>query len=43
MVIKLMELIWREEVIPADLKKSLIVPIYEQKGDPLECGHFQGH
>ena len=28
--------------MPEEWKKSEIVPIYKQKGDPLECGNFRG-
>ena len=27
--------------MPEEWKKSEIVPIYKQKGDPLECGNFR--
>ena len=33
---------WEEEHIPKEWKKSEIVPIYKQKGDPLSCGNFRG-
>jgi len=42
MVVQLMEKIWREEKIPSDWENSEIVPIYKQKGDPLECGNYRG-
>ena len=42
MVLKLMELIWSEEMIPEEWGRSEIVPIYKQKGDPLECGKYRG-
>ena len=28
--------------MPEEWKKSEIVPIYKQKGDPMECGNFRG-
>ena len=31
-----------EEQMPEEWKKSEIVPIHKQKGDPLECGSFRG-
>ena len=34
--------VWEEEQMPEEWKKSEIVPIYKQKGDPLECGNFRG-
>ena len=33
---------WEEEQMPEEWKKSEFVPIYKQKGDPLECGNFRG-
>ena len=34
--------VWEEEEMPEDWKQSEIVPIYKQKGDPLECGNYRG-
>ena len=34
--------VWEEEQMPEEWKKGEIVPIYKQKGDPLECGNFRG-
>ena len=34
--------VWEEEQMPEEWEKSVIVPIYKQKGDPLECGNFRG-
>ena len=34
--------VWEEEQMQEEWKKSEIVPIYKQKGDPLECGNFRG-
>ncbi|GFS06054.1 retrovirus-related Pol polyprotein LINE-1 [Elysia marginata] len=31
--------VWEEEEMPEDWKQSAIVPIYKQKGDPLDCGN----
>ncbi|GFR81740.1 RNA-directed DNA polymerase (Reverse transcriptase) domain containing protein [Elysia marginata] len=34
--------VWEEEEMPENWKQSEIVPIYKQKGDPLDCGHYRG-
>ena len=34
--------VWEEEEIPEDWKQGEIVPIYKQKGDPLEAIHYRG-
>ncbi|GFR59887.1 RNA-directed DNA polymerase from mobile element jockey-like [Elysia marginata] len=34
--------VWEEEEMPEDWKQSEIVPIYKQKGDPLDCGSYRG-
>ena len=34
--------VWEEEEMPEDWKQSEIVPIYKQKGNPLECGNYRG-
>ena len=34
--------IWNEKKIPNDLKKSIIVPTYKQKGDMQECKNYRG-
>ena len=39
---KLIGTAWEEEEMPEDWKQSEIVPIYKQKGDPLECGNYRG-
>ena len=31
-----------DEVIPEDWQKSILVPIYRQKGDILECNNYRG-
>jgi len=40
-LVKLMRWIWREEQIPEDWKKSIIVPIYK-RGDPNRTGNYRG-
>ena len=39
---EILKRVWEEEQMPEEWKKSEIVPIYKQKGDPLECGNFRG-
>ncbi|GFS10824.1 endonuclease-reverse transcriptase HmRTE-e01 [Elysia marginata] len=34
--------VWEEKEMPEDWKQSEIVPIYKQKGDPLDCGNYGG-
>ena len=34
--------ILKEGHIPSDWTKSILVPIYKKKGDPLECGNYRG-
>ena len=41
MMHEILKRVWEEEQMPEEWK-SEIVPIYKQKGDPLECGHFRG-
>ena len=38
----LLKEIWENEVLPEDWRKSVIVPIFKQKGDVLECGKYRG-
>lgn len=38
----IMESIWEEEDIPGDWEMSIIVPLYKQKGDPVDCGNHRG-
>ena len=40
---EILKSVWEEEQMPEEWKKSEIVPIYKQKGDPLECGNFMLH
>ena len=39
---EILKTVWEEEQMPEEWMKSEIVPIYKQKGDPLECGNFRG-
>ena len=36
------ESIWEEATMPDDRGKSIIVPVYKPKGDPLDCGNHRG-
>ena len=42
MMHEILKRVWEEEQMPEEWEKSEIVPIYKQKGDPLECGNFRG-
>ena len=42
MVHKMVELIWKEGKMPSEWELSELVPIYKQKGDPLECLNYRG-
>ena len=42
MMREILKRVWEEEHMQEVWKKSEIVPIYKQKGDPLECGNFRG-
>jgi hypothetical protein len=37
----LCNMIIREGKIPSDWKRSVLVPVYKGKGDPLECGSYR--
>ena len=38
----LMRKIWTEEEIPSEWRKSVITPIYKEKGDIQDCGNYRG-
>ena len=42
MMHEILKRVWEEEQMPEEWEKSEIVPIYKQKGDPLEFGNFRG-
>ena len=42
MMHEILKRVWEEEQMPEEWKKREIIPIYKQKGDPLECGNFTG-
>ena len=41
-MVDLCNIILEEGHIPSDWTKSVLIPIYKQKGDPLECGNYRG-
>ena len=41
MMHEILKRVWEEEQMPEEWKKSEIVPIYRQKGDPLERGNLE--
>ena len=42
MMHEILKRVWEEEKMPEEWEKSEIVPIFKQKGDPLDCGNFRG-
>ena len=34
--------VWEDETMPDDWSRSEIIPIFKQKGDPMECGNYRG-
>ena len=34
--------VWREEKLPTDWTKNIIVPIYKNRGDKLQCKTYRG-
>ena len=41
-MLELLRAIWEEEVMPKDWEESLMVSIFKQKGDVMECGNYRG-
>ncbi|XP_063597249.1 uncharacterized protein LOC134773932 [Penaeus indicus] len=39
---KILKKIWNGENIPEDWRTSILVPVYKQEGDVLECGNHRG-
>ena len=42
MMHEILKRVWEEEQMPEEWKKSAIVPIYKQNGDPREYRNFRG-
>jgi hypothetical protein len=40
--VSLVKGIWKEEKIPTDLTMNVIVPIYKNRGDKLQCKNYTG-
>ena len=38
---ELVNCIFLSESVPADWRNSILVPIFKQKGDPMECGNYR--
>ena len=34
--------IWNTEIIPTDLRRGVVVPIWKEKGDTQECNNYRG-
>ena len=41
MMREILKRVWEEEQMPEEWKKGESVPIYKQKGDPLEFGNLE--
>ena len=41
-VYMLLEKIWNTEEMPRDWRESVMIKLYKQKGDVLECGNYRG-
>jgi len=39
-ILDLCNVILKEGCIPEDWKSGVILPIYKEKGDPMECGSY---
>ncbi|XP_047488444.1 uncharacterized protein LOC125038865 [Penaeus chinensis] len=39
---QILEKLWNGENIPEDWRTSILVPVYKEKGDVLECGNHRG-
>ena len=42
MMSELFNKVFEEEKMPSDWQESVIVPIYKQKGDPIDCANYRG-
>jgi exonuclease III len=42
LLLDLMNLAWRTGTVPDHWNKSIICPIYKNKGDPLDCKNYRG-
>ena len=39
---KLAEQVWKQESVPADWRKQLILPIFKNKGSQSQCDNYRG-
>ena len=42
LLLDLMNLAWRTGTVPEEWNKSIIYPIFKNKGDPLDCKNYRG-